>query len=90
MALQPELVAALGQIEGSVQEKTDLGMHYGKTVLFIQLLGQQGEYHYAGQGVALGDADTAVLWYRQGGSKTYRVIYGDLHVEEVGLDRLPQ
>ncbi len=90
MALQPELVAALGQIEGSVQEKTDLGMQYGRAVLFIQLLGQQGEYRYAGKDVALGDADTAVLWYRQGDTKTYRVIYGDLHTEELGLDRLPQ
>ena len=90
MALQPDLVAALGQMEGSEQEKTDLGMQYGKTVLFIQLLGQQGEYKYAGQGVALGDADTAVLWYRSGDAKTYRVIYGDLRVEELALDRLPQ
>jgi len=90
MALQPKLVAALGQIEGSEQEKTDMGMQYGRTVLLIQLLGQQGEYHYTGQGVAFGDADTAVLWYRQGDAKTYRVIYGDLHVEELGLDRLPQ
>jgi len=90
VALQPDVVAALGQIEGSEQEKTDLGMQYGRTVLFIQLVGQRGEYHYAGQGVTFGDADTAVLWYRQGDTKTYRVVYGDLHVEELGLDRLPQ
>ena len=90
MTLQPAIVTALGQIEGSEQEKTDMGMQYGRAVLLIQQLAQQGELRYAGQGVAVGDADTAVLWYRQGDAKTYRVIYGDLHVEEVALDQLPQ
>jgi len=90
MKLQPDVVTALGKIEGSVQEKTEMGMHYGRTVLLIQQLGQQGELHYAGKGVAFGDADTAVLWYRKGDTKTYRVIYGDLHVEDVALDLLPQ
>lgn len=90
MTLQPAVVTALGQIQGSEQEKTDMGMHYGRTVLFIQLLAQQEKLQYAGKGVAFGDANTAVLWYRQGDAKTYRVIYGDLHVEEVALDNLPQ
>ena len=90
MKLQPDIVTALGQIEGSEQEKAALGMKYGRTVLFIQQLAQQGDYHYAGQNVAFGDADTAVLWYRQNDAKTYRVIFGDLHVEEIALDLLPQ
>ena len=90
LALQPEVVTALGQIEGPEQQKNDLGMQYGRTVLLITMLSQQGELHYAGKGVTFGDADTAVLWYREGDAKTYRVIYGDLHVEEVALDLLPQ
>lgn len=90
MTLQPDVVTALGKLEGSEQEKTDRGMQYGRTVIFVQLLTQRGELHYAGQGVALGASDKAVLWYRMGDTKTYRVIYGDLHVEEVALDLLPQ
>jgi hypothetical protein len=90
MKLQPDLVKALGQMEGSEQELTELGMHYGRATMFLTLLGQQGEWHYAGQGVAFGDAATAVFWYRRGDAKTYRVIYGDLHVEEVALDQVRQ
>lgn len=90
MQLLPDLTAALEQMEGSEAEKTALGMHYGRTVMFLQLLGQQGEWHYAGKDVTFGDSETAVFWYRRGDTKTYRIIYGDLHVEEVGLDRLPQ
>ena len=90
LKLQPDLIKALGQMEGSEQELTELGMHYGRTMVFLSMLGQQGEWHYAGKGVAFGDSETAIFWYRRGEAKTYRVIYGALHVEEVGLDHFPQ
>ncbi|MFC1766274.1 hypothetical protein ACFL6U_29885 [Planctomycetota bacterium] len=90
LSLQPELVKTFGTMGGSEEDLTQIGMHYGRSILFLTLLSQQGQWHYAGKGVAWDDADTAVFWYRCGDAKTYRVIYGDLHVEDVALDNLPQ
>ena len=49
-----------------------------------------GEWHYAGKGVKLGDADKAIFWYRPEGSGTYRVIYGDLKAADVAPENLPK
>lgn len=45
---------------------------------------------YRGAGVKLGDANTAILWWQHPGSTTYRVIYGDLTVKDLGLEELPK
>jgi hypothetical protein len=90
MEQMPTLQEKLGRLNLPAEEAAKLGMGFGKTAGFLTLLDYQGEWHYAGKGVTLGDAQAAVFWYRRGGVKTYRVIYGDLHVEEVELDRVPQ
>ena len=90
MQQMPVLGAKIGQMNLSAEEGTKTGVAFGKGLGFLQMLDYQGEWHYAGKGVTLGDAKTAVFWYRKGDAKTYRVIYGDLHAEDVGLDRLPQ
>jgi len=90
MALLPRLTETQPQTEQSEEEKAQGGMHFARCMMFLQLTDQQGDLHYAGKGVNLGDGDTAIVWYRPGDAKTYRVIYGDLHVEEVALDLLPQ
>jgi hypothetical protein len=52
-------------------------------------LGQNMGWKYAGKGVKLGDAQTAVFWYVPKDSKQGRVIYGDLSVRDVPVDQLP-
>jgi len=52
--------------------------------------GREDEWTYRGQGVMLGEAGTPIFWYRPQGSETYRVIYGDLHVEDVYPEDLPE
>jgi len=46
-------------------------------------------WHYQGKGVELGDEDAIVCWYRPKGSKTYRVVHGDLSVKDVPPQELP-
>ncbi len=46
--------------------------------------------HYVGGGVHLGEAQTAILWYRPQGMQNYHVVYGDLRVEEVSPENLPE
>lgn len=70
-------------------EKEQCGNYFIQGMMFIQILNEM-EWHYAGAGVKLGDAETAIVWYRPEGSETYRVIYGDLSVKDVAEENLPK
>ncbi|MFA5239947.1 MAG: hypothetical protein WC476_09630, partial [Phycisphaerae bacterium] len=81
----------IGQMNIPDEQKTQLGMSFGRGAVFFQQLDPQGvDWHYAGDGVKLGDAEKAIFWYRLKDSKTYRVIYGDLHVEDATAENLPK
>ena len=83
----PQIEAKLAESVTSAEEGTQKGMTLGKGMLFIMGLKDQ---HYAGNGVKLGDAETAVFWYQPEGSETYRVIYGDLSAKDVTPENLPK
>lgn len=76
----------------SKEEEAELGIKMNKHLLFIRFFRQkaEGEWTYRGQGVKLGEAQTPIFWYRPKGSEAYRVIYGDLHVEEAAEENLPE
>jgi hypothetical protein len=74
----------------SKDEQTELGMKLSKHLLFIRFFKGEGEWHYAGKGIKLGEADKAIFWYQPKDSKTYRVIYGDLSVKDVTFENLPK
>ncbi len=57
---------------------------------FIEQLPEGSDYQYVGEGVRFGDAAKPVCWYRPEGSKTYRVVYGDLIVRDVEPNDLPR
>jgi len=86
----PAIVKKINELELSDDEKTEIGMKLNKHLLFIRFFKGEGKWHYAGRGIELGDADTAIFWYRPKDSETYRVIYGDLHVENVAPENLPK
>ncbi len=44
---------------------------------------------YVGTGVSVGDANWPVFWFKPQDSQTYKVIYGDLRVEDVAEENLP-
>ena len=56
--------------------------------IFIRFF--RGEMTYRCKGVRLGETETPIFWYKPENSKTYRVIYGDLHVEDVYPENLPK
>ena len=85
----PEMQEKLKQLELSDEEEQALEQKLTKGVLFLRFFKGQGKWHYAGNGVKLGDADTAVFWYRPKDSGTYRVVYGDLSVQDVSPADLP-
>ena len=55
---------------------------------FAQQMIKEGNWHYAGDRVQLGDADKPICWWRPKGSKTYRIMYGDLSVRDAEPDDL--
>jgi hypothetical protein len=88
----PLLEGAVGRLNLSAQESEKLGISFVKGMMFISLFAAKGheQWHYAGGGVKLGDAAKAIFWYRPKDAQNYRVVYGDLHTEDVSPDRLPQ
>lgn len=91
MKLAPVLGQKIGQLNVSDEEKMQLGMTMGRGFVFFQQLSPTGvDWHYSGKGVELGDANAVVFLYQPKGSDTYRVIYGDLHVEDAAPENLPK
>jgi hypothetical protein len=84
----PAIGKKMGELGLSEQEQNELGMKLAKHLLFIRFFKGEGEWHYAGKGVKLGDASKAIFWYQPKDSQTYRVIYGDLHIEDTAPDNL--
>lgn len=56
---------------------------------FVMMMRPENDWHYAGEGVEMGDAATPICWYRPQDSQTYRVIYGDLTFEDIAPEDLP-
>lgn len=90
MKQMPLIGEKLAQSGLSEDKAAKLAMALPRGMFFLQLLEIDDKYHYAGKGVKLGDADTAIFWYRPEGSDTYRVIYGDLNVKDVAPENLPK
>jgi len=91
LKLTPLVGEKIRQLNVSDVEGTQLGLTFGRGFIFFQQLDPYGiDWHYAGKGVKLGDASKAIFWYRPKDSQTYRVIYGDLHVEDVAPENLPK
>jgi hypothetical protein len=81
----------IDQLNISDDQKKQIGLTMGRGMMFFGQLGPSNTtWHYAGSGVKLGEADKAIFWYRPKGSATYRVIYGDLSVEDVAPENLPK
>ncbi len=91
MKEMPVLGQKIGALNLSEEQATQMGMAFGKGMLFHQIIDTQGDdWKYVGAGVKLGDASKAVFWYQPQGSATCRVIYGDLSVKDVTPENLPK
>ena len=73
----------------SEQEQMKIGMALARHMLFIRFFRGEGEWVYNGKDVHWGDAEIPIFWYKPRGSETWRVIYGDLRVEDVAEADLP-
>jgi hypothetical protein len=80
----PDLIEQLKKVMRSKEESREFGVLASKIMAFrVATMSGGGEFVYAGEGVKLGDKTTPILWYKAKDAKVYRVIYGDLHAEDV-------
>ncbi len=86
----PSITKKTEAMKLSSEEEMALGMKLQQYLLFTRFYKGEGKWYYRGKGVKLGEADKAIFWYRPKGSTTYRVIYGDLRVEDVARENLPE
>ena len=86
----PKIDQAFKQANLTKQQETEIAMRWGQGLVFIRFFKGQGQWHYAGIGVELGDGNTPIFWYQPKGSETWRVIYGDLTVEDAAEEDLPE
>ena len=74
----------------SNEQQMEFGMDMAKHILFIRFFKGKGQWYYKGKGIPLDQADTPIFWYQPYDSDTWRVIYADLHVEDVAEADLPE
>ena len=55
----------------------------------LQVIIQQGDWHYAGMGVKLGTPNRPIFWCKVG-EENYQVIYADLSTKEVSPEDVPK
>lgn len=84
------MAEAVEDLELPEDEQMAIGMKIQQHLLFIRFFKGDGRWYYRGKGVELGAAETPIFWYRPKSSATYRVIYGDLRVEDVAPEDLPE
>jgi hypothetical protein len=90
-----KLVSELGNVIPRMhlkpEEMREIGNTYARGMMFFQNLATAGaDYSYTGKSVRFGDIGKDVFRYRMPDSQSYRMIYGDLHVEAVPAENLPQ
>ncbi len=86
----PKFERGLKRANLTDEQIQEVAMKFGQGLVFIRFFKGQGKWHYAGAGVKLGDATKPIFWYQPKDSATWRVIYGDLHVEDVQEQDLPK
>ena len=88
LMVTPEMIERAQEMVTSTEESQQFGKMFSKVMAFrAATMAAGGEFVYAGEGVKLGDKETPIAWFKLTEAKTYRVIYGDLHVEQA--DKAP-
>ena len=78
----------LKRLNLSEKEELETGMKLNRHLLFLRFFKGKGQWHWAGNGVKLGEADKPIFWYQPADSENFRVIFGDLSVQDVPADQL--
>ena len=67
----------------------DVSSKLMRAMLYLSALPANCDWHYAGAGAHLGDADKPICWWLPAGSVTYHVVYADLTEADLQAGDLP-
>ena len=87
---QTKMEKAFKDNELSNELQVELSTKWGQGLVFIRMYKGQGKWYYNGKGVKLGEAETPVFWWHPQDTDNWRVIYGDLTVQECPETDLPE
>lgn len=80
--------------DGDPAEELDQAFSKGNIIIkgfsFANDRMEKSDWHYAGEGIRFGDANTPICWWKKDESGAYRVIYADLSVKDVRAEDLPK
>ena len=91
-AMTLDLVENLKKAASTVtkEDEARFGQVLARMMMFPAMAQQGGgKFVYAGKGKSLGDKDAAVAWWKLKGAAKYRVLYGDLRIEDAEESQLP-
>ncbi len=57
-----------------------------KAVIFVMIMKPENDWHYAGEGVKLGETETPIAWWKPEDSDNYRVIWGDMRITDSTIE----
>ena len=89
-SMEMEKQGEFGQRQTTEQQRFQHEMQMMRGMMFLMKLPADSNWRYAGENIKFGDAGTAIFWYRPEGSETYRIIYGDLSVQDAAPENLPK
>lgn len=78
------------KMEDAKKAAMEGGQRAAKGMIFIMGMKPENDWHYAGKGVKVGDAQTPIAWWKPKDSKNYMVVLGDLSVKEVPSEEMPK
>ncbi len=88
----PLLIAAYDD-EGDPENEFDEAMAAANTLckgcVFAQEMKVEGDWHYGGKGMSVGNAEVPVCWWKERDSGRFRIIYGDLSAADIREEALP-
>ena len=90
VSMEMEQQGKFGDGQTTEQQRKRDAMTMYRGIMFLTQLPAESNWRYAGEDVKFGEAGTPIFWYRPEGSKTYRVIYGDLSVKDIAPENLPK
>ncbi len=89
--VDPEFIQKLQKADLSPEEKQQFRNTGVRMTLFVaRTSAESQDWKYFGAGVELGAKDTPIAWWRLKGADNYRVLYGDLRIEDVAPEDLPE
>lgn len=81
-----ELIDKIPEEDSAQKEKIKKTVYLG--MMFWTQMSKENDWHYEGENVKIGSADIPICWWKPEGSTMFRVLYGNLELRDVDLEKI--